>query len=287
MMASWTPERSSILSALLDDVVGTPEVVAIRQDYCRIEDCLMSILSKHNIYYTGSKADGLDLPGSDEDFMRDINDWLCIKVSQSLDERPTISPYSIFFMSTENVCPGFALLKHVNQTLNNQILWHLSQSMNGSLYLSSDLTVEYYLSYRSMYMSDRMMTRTRQGPSVETWTEYADKSKSGIDDVLSIHCEFWPIIASEWTQRPRHFSWPTSHDISSIINFGCHLVPVGHPHSDTKLMEWRISFSVAERTLVWSFNHVQMQCYAVMKIILKEFIKVRCSPKIKSYVLIS
>ena len=46
-----------------------------------------------------------------------------------------------------------------------------------------------------------------------------------------------------------------------------------------KLAEWRISFSVAERTLVWSFNHIQMQCYAVMKILLKEFIKKKCSPQ--------
>ena len=44
------------------------------------------------------------------------------------------------------------------------------------------------------------------------------------------------------------------------------------------MMEWRISFSVAERTLVWSFNHIQMQCYAVMKLILKEFINPHCSP---------
>ena len=44
-----------------------------------------------------------------------------------------------------------------------------------------------------------------------------------------------------------------------------------------KLMEWRLSFSIAERTLVWSFNHIQMQCYAVMKIILKEYIKKHCS----------
>ena len=42
-------------------------------------------------------------------------------------------------------------------------------------------------------------------------------------------------------------------------------------------MEWRLSFSIAERTLVWSFNHIQMQCYAVMKIILKEYIKKHCS----------
>ena len=275
-MASWTPERSAILSALLDDVVGTPEMVAVRQDWCRIHDCLQSKLSTHNIYFTGSKAEGLDIPGSDHDFMIDRNDWLCIKVIQSLDERPTMSPYSIFFMSTENVHPGFALLKHVNQNLNNQILFLASRNMNGLRYLSSDLVVESYLSKRSQSIP---MTRVRQGPSLETWDEYDNKSESGMDDVLSIHCDFWPTTALEWTQRPRHFGWPTSHDISSIINFGCHLVPVGHPHSDTKLMEWRISFSVAERTLVWSFNHVQMQCYAVMKIILKEFIKVRCSPE--------
>ena len=36
---------------------------------------------------------------------------------------------------------------------------------------------------------------------------------------------------------------------------------------------------MAERELVWSFNHVQIQCYAIMKIILKEFINVRCSPQ--------
>ena len=276
-MSSWTPERSSILSALLDDVVGTPEVMDIRQDRCRIQDCLALKLNKHNIYFTGSKSEGLDLPGSDFDYMSDRNDWLCIKVIQSLDERSTLSPYSLFLMSTENVHPGFALLKHVNQTLNNPILFLISQSMNGLLYLSSDLTVEYYRSFQSK--SDITVTRTRQGPSVETWHEYMDKSESGMDDVLSIYCDFWPTQASEWTQRPRHFGWPTSHDISSIINFGCHLVPVGHPHSDTKSMEWRISFSVAERTLAWSFNHVQMQCYAVMKIILKEFIKIRCSPQ--------
>ena len=65
----------------------------------------------------------------------------------------------------------------------------------------------------------------------------------------------------------------------SITDFGFHLAPIGHPQSGSKLFEWRISFSIAERTLVWSFNQVQMQCYALMKIILKQFIKVKCSPQ--------
>ena len=79
--------------------------------------------------------------------------------------------------------------------------------------------------------------------------------------------------------RPRHFGWPSSRDLERIIYFGCHFFQVGHPLSPLKGFQWRISFSMAERTLVLYFNHIQIQCYAIMKIILKEFIKPRCSPQ--------
>ena len=105
-----------------------------------------------------------------------------------------------------------------------------------------------------------------------------DRSMSGTDSVRSIHCSFWPDTAKEWQSRSREYGWLSPCDIKTIVDFGFHLVPVGHPHSDTNMMEWRISFSVAERTLVWSFNHVQTQLYAVMKLILKEFINPHCSP---------
>ena len=36
-------------------------------------------------------------------------------------------------------------------------------------------------------------------------------------------------------------------------------------------------FFYRRKYLVWSFNHVQMQMYAILKLILKEFIKVNCS----------
>ena len=36
------------------------------------------------MYYTGSKAEGLDLLGSDDDFMVDINEIQEIEVSESL-----------------------------------------------------------------------------------------------------------------------------------------------------------------------------------------------------------
>ena len=279
-MASWTRDHSKILSQLLDEVIGTPEVIAIRQDYCRMHDCLLYKCGHKNVYFTGSAAEGLVLPGSDEDYMIDMNDCYCLKAIQSLDESSDISPNSVFLMCTDNVPPGFALLQHVNQnTMMDPRLHAASQSMYGLQYLSSDLFVQLFLIFKQNNVPVTGATHQRQGPSVEVRNPYSDKSAPGDDNVPCIHCNFWPYEAAEWTNRSRNFGWPSLFDISSIIEFGCHLVPVGHPLSNMKSMEWRISFSMAERALVWSFNHVQMQCYAIMKIILKEFIKVRCNPQ--------
>ena len=63
----WTRQQSSLLSLLLDEVVGTQEMINMRQDFCRLYDCIRSNHSG-NRYFTGSKAEGLDLPGSDEDY---------------------------------------------------------------------------------------------------------------------------------------------------------------------------------------------------------------------------
>ena len=275
-MANWTSERSAILSLILDEVSGTEEMVKIRNDFCRIHDCMESCARNTGTYFTGSKAEGLDLPGSDYDYMWDINDVYNIRVAQTQDTRGvTSSPYTAtLLLCTNNVQPGFALLRWLSSP-SLPLLLRSTQNINEFPHLSSFLFVRECLHSSN---PDNGYIRAIQGPSIEYWTEFCDRSQSGIDSVPSIHCPFWPSDAEEWLHRPRHCGWPTPVDITHIINFGCHLVPIGYPLSSSKEMEWRISFSVAERILVWSFNHVQIQCYAVMKIILKEFIKVRCSP---------
>ena len=282
-MANWTPERSAILSLMLDEVSGTEEMVATRQDACRVRDCIESCVENTGVYYTGSKAEGLDLPGSDQDFMWDINGRCNIRVAQTTQEaRVASSPRSAsLLLCTDGVHPGFALLRWLS--IPHSLLLRASQNINGCLHLSSFLFTREGLQAQNEIEDGS--TRAIQGPSIEFWNEYMDRSESGTDLVPSIHCPFWPRGAEEWLHRPRRCSWPTPSDITQITDFGCHLVAIGYPLSSFKEMEWRISFSFAERILVWSFNHVQIQCYAVMKIILKEFIKVRCSPS--NYVLCS
>ena len=274
-MSSWTPARSILLSDLLDYVVGTEEMVRTRQDYCRIRDCSEAIVFNCNTYFTGSKAEGLDLPGSDIDHMGDINNSYDIQVIQTEHDATGVIQRNLFVMSTENVCLCFAMLRSVRQIQNTDLL-NACQEFHSSLYLSSYLFV-HNLETKIRTKSPHIAA-TKQGPSVEGWNPYMERSESGIDGVASIHCSFWPDAAREWQSRTRKNAWPSPRDMKTIIDFGFHLVPVGHPHSEMNMIEWRITFSVAERTLVWSYNHVQMQCYAVMKLILKEFINPHCSP---------
>ena len=274
-MSSWTPARSILLSQLLDDAVGTEEMVRIRQDYCMIHDCIRSTGNIVNIYYTGSKAEGLDLPGSDDDYMFDINKIHNMQIIQTEQDTLGATQRNLFVMSTENVRPCFAMLRSVSP-ICDRYLFNACQEIDSSLYLSSYL----YVHNASADFIEMFPTTaiTRQGPSIETWDSYMDRSESGTDAVYSIHCSFWPDAAREWQSRQRQYAWPSPCGMKNIVDFGFHLVPIGHPHSDTNMMEWRISFSVAERKLVWSFNHIQIQCYAVLKLILKEFINPNCSP---------
>ena len=275
-MSRWSPDRSSLLSFLLDEVTGTHEAIEMRQDFAMMTECFPSI-SSWKFYYTGSRAEGLDLPGSDIDFMFDINNHYDynVKVIQSANKTSNISSSTILYLCTENVRPGFAFLyiPRVSRPFQSCI-----ERINGVQYLSSNLMAQQFFNFTQLSRFGDLFRR--QGPSVESnvFSSFIGNMEGG-DQVLSLHCDFWPNEASEWCQRPRNFGWPTPLTISSIVSFGFHLVAIGHPHSETKLTEWRISFSMAERTLAWAFNHVQMQCYAVMKIILKEFIKKKCSPK--------
>ena len=274
-MADWSQEHNTYLSALMDGVTGTEESVRIRQDYCKIHDCIRSINPNNvNVYYTGSKAEGLDLPGSDDDYMYDINNSADIAVSESVQDLVQSTRRNRLLIVTDNVPPAFAMLKCV--TLQHPLLLRSAVPMNNESYLSSQQVVSSH-----WLQSDITETSRIQGPSVEVWTEYDDRSKSGRDNVPSILCKFWPTSAAEWKDRPRHYEWPSQQDREYIEQFGCHLVPVGCPLSSRKSLEWRLSFSIAERTLVWTFNHTQLQCYAVMKLILKEYIKTKCSEKHK------
>ena len=93
-MSSLSPDRSSLLSLLLDEVTGTQEAIEITQDYAKINENIMLRLTD-KCFYTGSKAEGLDLPGSDDDYMAEINTGFNVKVLPSSSKTSGISSNTI------------------------------------------------------------------------------------------------------------------------------------------------------------------------------------------------
>ena len=170
-MSRWTPDQSSLLSLLLDEVVGTQQMIDIRQDYCRLLDVQFDEDGIIVWKFSGSKAEGLDLPGSDIDYMFHINAYYNVKVIQSIQEVQESSSYSynIFLMCTENVPPGFALLQHLNPSpFSIRTLYPSLQNINGREYWSSDIVVQCIKNYYDAQFF-RTLTFNRQGPSIEAW----------------------------------------------------------------------------------------------------------------------
>ncbi|KAH3749985.1 hypothetical protein DPMN_184501 [Dreissena polymorpha] len=72
-----------------------------------------------------------------------------------------------------------------------------------------------------------------------------------------------------WIDRCRGRPWPSVHLLEAARLAPCFLVPAGHPDSDYKLEEWRLSPNLIERMLMFSFNMTQIKCYILFKLIKK------------------
>ncbi|CAC5373591.1 unnamed protein product [Mytilus coruscus] len=74
---------------------------------------------------------------------------------------------------------------------------------------------------------------------------------------VNVHCQRHPgTCTSKW--------W--------IRNYGCLLVPIGPKTLPDNALLWRLSFSVAEKILIFSFNFTQLLCYGLLKLMLKRIV---------------
>ena len=100
----------------------------------------------------------------------------------------------------------------------------------------------------------------------------------GSDIVGSMWCPQWPKEAQDWLNRPRINGWPTIDTISEVIQNGCHVVYVKHRSCRDDKLQWRLSFSLAEVSLLQSWTQVQQIVYHLLRFFTKrELIVKDCS----------
>lgn len=252
---------------------------------------------------TGSTMDGVYWKGyeSDLDTMVHIS-YVTVVEKDTLVDDPK-GP--VFEMVDENVHPGYTRLKLIAEGKlgKNNIFATTPEGVksfcddeNGSLYFNA---------YKMKYASN-LYLRVPQKPAWVVQTSYSygiewpdeeelkehgpaicftDQSKKDeppSDMVPSFTCPKWPSKAAEWVKRQRKH-WPTEETVESLVKQGCRVVPVGFRGSSTRHLEWRISFTLTERSLIKTFNNTQYKCYALLKMLLKEVVDKKVPDVLSSF----
>ncbi|VDI80654.1 Hypothetical predicted protein [Mytilus galloprovincialis] len=75
------------------------------------------------------------------------------------------------------------------------------------------------------------------------------------------------------THTPFFCGSSANHSLNKHRNGGVWFVPIGYKLSQNEDIEWRVTFGIAEKLLVYSFTHTQLLVYALLKIVLKDVIE--------------
>lgn len=206
---------------------------------------------------SGSIGEALDMAGSDMNVMYVNND---ITVIESTSTNINIKPY-IFVMHSDLTKPGFTQLK-LCSIMHEDGVDIFCEQCGLDYFMSSERT--------KLWLLGTVRKTVNRGLKVIHGPCVADEDEQ-YDVAYSLRCKSWISQINGWLHRSR--MWPSADIVSTIESYGVLLVPIGCKNSPNERLEWRISFFVAEKHLIYSFSHTQLLCYALLKHLLKEVIE--------------
>ncbi|CAC5368380.1 unnamed protein product [Mytilus coruscus] len=246
--------KERFLYEYLVNTAGTEIDIRKRQQLFIIQDLITNATHVYTkAISSGSLAEGLDLPGSDTDIMLVINNFDIIQ-----NERNIKHPlqWITLVMETDNDHPGFTRLRLIPGAYGDAV-FGFESTRKGS-YLSAKEFV-YIMNQKRPHLQ-----LSSHGPCL------SDKNQI-TDYAFCIQSQYLPFTAMQWASRYRK-QWPPNSAIDKIIKYGCLLVPIGPRTLPDCNVLWRLSFSVAEKQLVHSFNYTQLLCYCLLKLTLKHIV---------------
>ncbi|XP_052085573.1 uncharacterized protein LOC127723120 [Mytilus californianus] len=252
--------REKYLYEHLVQTVGSEIDIRTRQRLFIIQDRIInsSGLTDRTQIFSGSLAEGLDLPGSDMDVMFVINNLEVIHNLKNI--KKPIHRAELWVVETDIDHPGFARLRAVSGRNGVSPREACMRCPPGTC-----TGTQFYLSVKTLLDEGKQdfshMKPYVHGPCI------TDRCQT-IDIAYCIRSKYLPHNATPWASRHRR-QWPSKFVIDRIIKYGCLLVPIGPKTLSDSDYLWRISFSVAEKILVHSFNSTQLLCYGLLKLTLK------------------
>ena len=211
-------------------------------------------LGKCTFLYSGSFVEGMINHG-DIDIMNIATDFLVVEHPDSIPETFTDA---LLLLESDHCEPGYTRLQLYRDIPRNQFDIYTNQG--GKLYLNRRKYLKIKFGKREMLEIDM------HGPALLTFNH----SGTGDSDMVEcFHCPVWPIFA-----RREFSTFQGNNEIvraEKVRNVGCHVVPIAHPKSNNPDLEFRLSFSAAEKYLIQHWNIKQMYVYFLCKELFKKF----------------
>ncbi|KAH3896926.1 uncharacterized protein LOC127864485 isoform X2 [Dreissena polymorpha] len=257
----YFPELSFRISDVLDEIGAGERTVMERRETYLLRERMMTIAgqnSNHEYFHFGSQSEGTTTPGLNSDIdllmsykerniMTDWRDWEAGMVN--------------FLMLRDDITPPQQyLLQHIHKYTPEAVTIicedRFVRKDSGQVLFSSERWKQ-----EQEQVASRFGEVTKNGPSVSSIPEW--------DMVMAFPvCKPLPEI-QHWIDRCRGRHWPPAQLLKAARKAPCFLVPAGHPDSDYKREEFRLSPNLIERMLMFSFNMTQIKCYIVLKLIKK------------------
>jgi hypothetical protein len=187
---------------------------------------------------------------------------------------------AFFFVEEDDNFPGYIKLSLAKEKSNYVYFEHCIRMNEEKLYLASSriMDIVYEPLVKTLETSipvDFQVCISHDQKSDMNGPAYTIHNKDNrvigktTDIVHCIHLDMWPNSANSFITRRKPNNWPSNSMLENIQSQGCDIAPVGHRDSKNNDIQWRISFP-GERSLLLDLNEVQILCYALIKIILRE-----------------
>ncbi|XP_045184979.2 uncharacterized protein LOC123542985 [Mercenaria mercenaria] len=246
-----------------------------------------------NVIIPGSRGEGMTVSWkSDLDLMFVQPAVRCFEIYPTTDFKAVENCVAAFELDLDDVPAGYTKLhlKHVVRSREYiSLTSRIQESLTDNDYLKNGQrlieAVEYGCKHVKVegWISENYQCDDVTGPAQPRQfpLPYPNCYVS-IDFVQAFPCAYQSVLY-DWFKRERQNAWPSSDDLNAVKETDVFVVSVGLSGSKEENLQWRISLTLAERSLVRSFNDTQIKVYAAMKMLAKHELKPLCA-NITSYI---
>lgn len=307
----------------MGDFNGPVEMMRWRRVHYDMRSKLLLPLNKHpenfgpakvDIQLTGGKQDGSSIWNSgDEDMMIILDRYVCVD-EKHIDQHKEDTEHVYFQIEEVQSSPGYVYLKKCPLTkldIDNSAIDRLvSTSLNENGYLSSQKwnTIIYENCKTSEeqvkeqvkglvkigMITDKAVTdffsyqwfHTENDDYPNIILRYEGFGKNFIDLLYgAFNCVQTKGHLEAWAKRQRRHDWPSSAVIDKVLKMPVHIVPKGCKGSETRAVEFRLSYVLSEIALTQSLNDTQGKLYSLLKLLVKSTVDKRFPDILTSYCL--